>query len=1112
VRCPSCKAEIPEGSKFCRECGAALRGRCPSCGNANPASAKFCLECGHKLPTSGVEAATGRSATDTATPQPAGSAERRQLTVMFADLVGSTAMSARLDPEDMREIVGAYHRSCAEQITKAGGFVAKYMGDGVLSYFGYPQAHENDVERAVLAGLALAEAVPKLMTAAGAPLQIRVGIATGLVVVGDLIGSGEAQERGVVGDTPNLAARLQALAEPNMVVIGEATRRLLGNLFELQDLGPKELKGIVGPVKAFAVMRAGSVASRFEAMHEGALTALVGREEERELLLRRWSRAKSGEGQVVLLSGEAGIGKSRLTAALLEEFTREPHERLRYFCSPQHTDSALHPVIAQIERAAAFERQDAPNAKLDKLESILGSSVGQDTDIQLLAELLSIPTDDRYGSLDWSPQQKKENTLGALIRQLALLSRQRPVLMIFEDVHWIDPSSRELLDMIVDAVARLPVLLLVTSRPEFALPWTGQAHVTTLTLTRLTPREGTALVERLAGRDSLPEGITAEILERSDGIPLFVEELTKTVLEADASEYGQAKAVSSAPRPALAVPATLNASLMARLDRLGAATKQVAQFAAAIGREFSYELLVIVAQNDQAEVASSLARLTDAGLVFCRGTLPRAVFIFKHALVRDAAYGTLLRGPRQALHARIAEALEERRPEIVDAQPELLAYHFTEAAVYDRALAYWQRAGERALHSAAYQEAIAHFENALTVAEKLTESPTLRVQRLRLCIAKGQALIHAMGYAAPETTAAFSQADDLAAGVEDVTERLPVYFGLFGGSWVRGEVAQARENAEALVKATADRPRSAEASVGQRMLGGASWLQGDFSSARSCHEKSLAIADSVRDNNIEFRFGQDPGAAALINLAISLWPLGEINQAGQYAEQAIARAVESKQVVTLAFAHGFRTLFEMMRRDIVRAREQARTLLTLANKHGMPQWFAIGTFADGWARWYAGDRDAGEKGMADGMALFGDQRIRFPVPVCAALFAATEAHAGRLDVAFASLNNTFAEVERSGAHYFTSELYRQRGELLMYEPGLSGQAEEAFKRAIEIARSQNARLLELRAASSLARLWRDQGKHGKARDLLAPVYGWFTEGFETLDLKEARMLLDELDA
>jgi class 3 adenylate cyclase len=471
---------------------------------------------------------------------------------MFADLVGSTAMSARLDPEDMREIVGAYHRSCAEQITKAGGFVAKYMGDGVLSYFGYPQAHENDVERAVLAGLALAEAVPKLMTAAGAPLQIRVGIATGLVVVGDLIGWGEAQERGVVGDTPNLAARLQALAEPNMVVIGEATRRLLGNLFELQDLGPKELKGIIGPVKAFAVMRAGSVASRFEAMHEGALTALVGREEERELLLRRWSRAKSGEGQVVLLSGEAGIGKSRLTAALLEEFAREPHERLRYFCSPQHTDSALHPVIAQIERAAAFERQDAPNAKLDKLESILGSSVGRDTDIQLLAELLSIPTDDRYGSLDWSPQQKKENTLGALIRQLALLSRQRPVLMIFEDVHWIDPSSRELLDMIVDAVARLPVLLLVTSRPEFALPWTGQAHVTTLTLTRLTSREGTALVERLAGRDSLPEGITAEILERSDGIPLFVEELTKTVLEADASEYGQAKAVSSAPRPALA--------------------------------------------------------------------------------------------------------------------------------------------------------------------------------------------------------------------------------------------------------------------------------------------------------------------------------------------------------------------------------------------------------------------------------------------------------------------------------------------------------------------------------------------------------------------------------
>jgi predicted ATPase len=810
----------------------------------------------------------------------------------------------------------------------------------------------------------------------------------------------------------------------------------------------------------------------------------------------------------VLLSGEAGIGKSRLTVALLEELARDPHVRLRYFCSPQHTDSAFHPVIAQFERAAGFERQDAPNTKLDKLASILGSSAGQDTDFQLLAELLSIPRDDRYASLDWSPQQKKEKTLGALIRQLTLLSRQRPVLMVFEDVHWIDPSSRELLDMMVENVARLPVLLFVTFRPEFASPWAGHAHVTTLTLTRLTRREGTALVEQLAGKNALPEGITAEIVESTDGIPLFVEELTKAVLEADVREDGETKTVSNEPRPVLAVPATLHASLLARLDRLGETTKEVAQIAAAIGREFSYELLILVAQKSQEEVASSLARLTDAGLVFCRGTPPRATFLFKHALVRDAAYGTLLRGSRQALHARIAGTLEERWPEIVDAQPELLAHHFTEAVSNERALQYWQRAGERALRNAAYQESIAHLEKALAVAEKLAESPTLRVLRLRLRIGQGQALIHTKGYAAPETTAAFSRARDLAVGVEDVTEVFPAYYGLWAGSWVRGELAQARESAEAFVNGTTNRPKSAEAGVAQRLLGSTSWLQGDFSSARAYLEKSLAIYDGERDHDLAFRFAQDTGVSALIVLALTLWPLGETDRAGQCAEQAVARAVEGNQVATLAFAHGYKTLFEMMRRDISHAGKHAETLLALANEHAMPQWFAIGTFAEGWARWHAGDRKAGEKGMADGMALYNDQRIRFPAPLCAVLFAATEAHSGRMDAAFATLDNTLAEVERSGQHHFTAEVYRQLGELLICQQPLAGRGEEALKRAIEIARSQDARTFELRASTSLARLWRDQGKPAQARDLLAPIYNRFTEGHETADLKQAKAFLN----
>ena len=385
------------------------------------------------------------------TPQPHDAAERRQLTVMFCDLVGSTALSARLDPEDMREIVGAYHRSCAEQITKAGGFVAKYMGDGVLAYFGYPQAHEHDAERAVLAGLALVEAVPKLKTAVSTALQVRIGIATGLVVVGDLIGTGAAQEQAVVGDTPNLAARLQALAEPNMVVIAEGTRRLLGNLFEFEDLGAKDLKGIAGPVRAWAALRASSAEGRFEALHTTGLTALVGREEELELLLRRWSRAKTGEGQVVLLSGEAGIGKSRLTAALLERLSGEAHTRLRYFCSPQHTDSAFYPIIGQMERAAGLAHDDKPQAKLDKLDAVLAQTSTSTEDAALFAEMLSLPNDGRYSALELAPEQRRQRTLEALTLQLAELARQQPVLMIFEDAHWTDPTSLEAFGRTVDA-------------------------------------------------------------------------------------------------------------------------------------------------------------------------------------------------------------------------------------------------------------------------------------------------------------------------------------------------------------------------------------------------------------------------------------------------------------------------------------------------------------------------------------------------------------------------------------------------------------------------------------------------------------------------------------
>jgi class 3 adenylate cyclase len=583
------------------------------------------------------------------------SAERRQITVMFSDLVGSTALSARMDPEDLREVISAYQKCVTDTAQRFGGFVAKYMGDGVLIYFGYPHAHEDDAERAVRAGLELVAAVSDLKT--HAVLQTRVGIATGLVVVGDLIGSGASQEQAIVGETPNLAARLQGIAEPNSVVIAESTRKLIGNLFDLEDLGAQDLKGIAGPARAWAVLRASSAEGRFEAIHATGLTDLVGREEELDLLLRRWSKAKTGEGQVVLLSGEAGIGKSRLTAALLERLASEPNTRLRYFCSPQHTDSALYPIISQMERAAGFAHDDTGQAKLDKLDAVLAQSLTPRQDAALFSEMLSLTNDGRYPIIELAPQQWRQRTLEALSAQMEELSRSNPVLMIFEDVHWIDPTSLEALGRTVDRLRTRGVLLIVTYRPEFEPPWIGRPYVTALTLNRLGEREITAMIDRVTGNKALPEGIRQDIIERTDGVPLFVEEMTKAVLEAESEGEAQ-RTTAAVPSPALAVPASLHASLMARLDRPGGPAKEVAQIGAAIGREFSHSLLAAVVRKPEVEFQSALDRLLAAGLLFRQGSPPHAVYLFKHALVQDAAYGTLLRDTRRSLHARIAGTLE----------------------------------------------------------------------------------------------------------------------------------------------------------------------------------------------------------------------------------------------------------------------------------------------------------------------------------------------------------------------------------------------------------------------------------------------------------------------
>lgn len=752
--CPKCGKVNPEGKKVCDDCGARLTFRCSACGADNPKGKNFCGDCGAALTSTVLPqgmAGSGASTSITARVTErsslslvsSSSAERRQLTVMFCDLVGSTALATKLDPEDLRDIIAKYRDSVAAIVRKHGGTISRYIGDGMLILFGHPSAHEDDAERSVRAALEIAAT----RHAPGGPpefeLRVRLGLATGLVIVGDLIGSEAAETQAVLGETPNLAARLQALAEPDGVVIAEDTRRLIGGLFDYANLGAVALKGFAAPVQAWRVLHEGTVESRFEALHPSMLAPLVGREEELARLERSWDLAKAGSGQVMLLVGEAGIGKSRLVAALQERIEREPHTYLRYFCSPHHQESALYPFIAQLQRAAGFDREDAPKVKLNKLSLLLSPAFPSDEDVAILAELLSIPSGDLYLPAAATPQQKKERSFAALVRQLETLAEQHPVMVVFEDMQWIDPSSRELLDRTVDRVASLPVLVLITYRPELQLVWSGKPHVSLLVMNRLDQKAGAALIRSVAGSRTLPTEIVNEIAERTDGVPLFVEELTKTVLET--SKEGITRTISLAPLPGLAVPATLHASLMARLDRIGPIAKEVAQVGAAIGREFSYDLLAAVVQRCDNELQAALDRLINAELMFGRGEPPDANFLFKHALIQDAAYSTLLRSQRRELHARIVGALEERLYKGIQERPEILAQHCTHAGLIEKAVSYWQEAGERSKARSAMTEAIAQMRKALDLLSHLPETAGRQGTETDLQLALGGALIAAKG-------------------------------------------------------------------------------------------------------------------------------------------------------------------------------------------------------------------------------------------------------------------------------------------------------------------------------------------------------------------------------
>jgi class 3 adenylate cyclase/predicted ATPase len=1028
-------------------------------------------------------------------------AERRQLSVMFCDISGSTALSTRLDPEDLSAVVRGYQAGVRSTIARFGGFIARYVGDGVLIYFGWPEAQETDAERAVRAGLAVIGAIGE-RPIHGERLNIRIGIATGLVVVGAPIGEGDARQQTAIGETPNLAARLQGLAAPNALVIADSTRNQVGGLFELDDLGAQLISGFAEPQHAWRVIGESNAASRFEALRSDA-SPLIGREEELELVLRRWQQSKAGEGRVMLISGEPGIGKSRLTAALTEGIHNEPHRRLRWFCSPHHQDSALHPMIAQLERAARFTRDDTPEQKLSKARELLASAVG--ADFELLAELLSLPN--AVSDLNLSPKLKRERLYEALLRQFGDLARSDPVLAILEDAHWIDPTSRELLDLLVDRVRTLPALLIVTFRPEFQPPWAGLPHVTNIGLSRLAERDVAALVQEVAGNIGLGSEIVAEIVERTDGVPLFVEELTKAVLEQ--GEQGRVESILAAsPMPRLSVPATLHASLVARLDRIGAAAREVAQVGAVLGREFSYEMIAPVADQPSAVLDAALARLDAAGLLFSRGVSPQSSYRFKHALVQDAAYGTLLRARRQELHGRVATVLEGDFVDLVERQPELLAYHLTAAGDNERAIDQWLKAGLLATDRQTHVEATAHLRHGLGLLASQPETPERDAREIRLQLALGAASIAAIGIGSQEVANSYRRACDLAERHDDDRQLFEALFGAWIGSIGSGQIQVGLSHLPRLSQ-VADRIDDDGLRLQAHHAAWSTlWSTGGLIEARRHIEVGRPLYDAERHRSHRFLYGgHDPGVCSYITGGITEWLLGYPDAARWNISQALGLAAQITHPFSSINANEFGALVHLHCGEPEQAQPLAANAEAMHVEQRVSSLFGRGLLLGAIELMRGATVDAIvhlRAALAQGQATGARGG---PYGLC--LLAQALMQRGDHPEALAALAGAFQRVQATDHRDWEAELHRVEG-LVLVAQGQHVEGEASLARALQVARQQQAKSLELRAAMSLAEHWGGRGRRSEALNLLAPIHAWFVEGFDTADLKQARALLDSL--
>ena len=1011
--------------------------------------------------------------------------ERRQLTIMACNVVGAMAIASRLDPEDLRAVMAQYYDCVKEAVGRYGGHVARHTADGVLVYFGYPQAHEDDAERAVRAGLAATRAVGELESRTiGEPLKARVGIATGLVVVGEMNGADALPEHAVIGETPHLATRLLDAGDPGAVVISSATRRLIGKLFDCRDLGPLRPIGSAEPVGAWQVARENAIANRFEALRP-ARAPLIGREEELELLRRRWNQAKTGEGRVILIWGEAGIGKSHLVAALQDALKPERHSSLRYFCSPHRVQTALHPVIAQLEDAAGFAPEDSDDAKLNKLVRLLPlSSPDAAQDVALFADLLSIATGGRHAPLSISPQRRKEMLFERFIAQLSALAARGPVLMVLEDAHWVDPTTRELFDVVIERARKLPVLFIMTYRPEFTPSWLGQAHVTALTLNRLGRRDNAALVKRVAGGKEFPPELLEQMLTQTDGVPLFIEEVTKSVLESGILREEDGAYVLAGPLPVLAVPSTLQASLIARLDRL-APVRALVQTSAALGREFSYAVLKAVTSLPDGELEALLAQLVASELVQQRGVAPHAAYIFKHALVQDAAYETMLKSQRARIHGRIVDVFEHEFPEIPERHPDVLAYHCKEAGLAEKAIDFSIKAARMALERSAGVEAQAQVERAMALLPRITAGATRQQLEGRLQFALGDALTMTKGFASPEVMTALSRAR----GLLDETdhESIRALGGLFNYHLIRSESPRCLELAAPFLKRRLDRPTE---NVVHYLVGTAHLHLGNFRKSIGHLETALSLYDEEDCRPVAFVAGIHLHSFTLIWLGLGYLYIGSLKRAAETISAAVKDARSRSHPFTLVSALLALARFLNHTHELKGAIEATEEGLAIATEQRSPYHLSRANVLRAVNLVDSGRVEEGITLMEHALIAHRKTGANFQSSYNLSRLAEAHARAGRIERALELADQAVAEVGRTGERWWEAEAQRSRGEiLLLVGPGKRDEAERCFKKALACARRQEAMFWELHAAESLARLWQAQGRGEQARELLTSVHG-----------------------